>query len=230
MNLFDRLMQEEYDRWGKNPPLHAWCSPDRTKKEVNFLKRTLQLSRKHTILDLFCSWGRHAIVLASQGYNVIGLDISQPMISRAKEQAAINGCSVRFERIDFNDMNYNAEFDIIYSIQSSPFEAWRQPEEVLDMLKRVRTTLKANGLYLFGWSDNWNRADVAEPRWREMLEKRGITIYDKAELPFHYYGKTEQIEQIHKAGFSLVETYNCYDMETTFDEDKPGLIMIVRNE
>lgn len=220
-------MQFEYNKWGNEPPNYLWCKSDRTDVEVKFLKAALRFSKKQSVLDLFCSWGRHVIAFANQGYNVIGLDISKSMIDRARQEVLRAKCNSTFILADIHSMPFVEEFDTIYSIQSSLFEAWRKPDEILKLLSCVRRALKPGGKYLFGWSDNWNRSDVAKPRWRQKLKEAMITEFDGKEFPFHFYGLKEQTELINKAGFRVQNVYNNYDSFDQYTETKPGLIMFV---
>jgi len=228
MNIFDQIMQSEYDSWGENPPTHAWCSQAQTEIEIAFLKKTLQLSPKHAKLDLFCSWGRHAIALSMQGYNVSGIDVSVPLINRAKETAKRHNCTAKFKATDFYETEFSSEFDVVYSIQSSPFEAWRASDEIVRQLSHIRSALKSGGLYLFGWPDNYNRSDVAVKRWSRVLKEKGITDFERTELPFHYYGYREQSAILKGAGLSIVSAYNTYDINISYDENKLGLIIVTR--
>ena len=221
-------MQTEYDSWGADPPSQAWCDQKQTSNEVAFLEKALQLTPGSSILDLFCSWGRHAIPLAIQGYNVLGLDISQPLISRARDTALRSNCSANFMVCDFWRTEFRLEFDVIYSIQSSPFEAWRSPREIVDFLKRVELSLKANGLYLFGWANSWNRSDIAEPRWHRLLKEKGIRDYEQTDLPFSFYGIREQTSLVEEAGLSVVQASNSYEYGMPYVEENPGLILIVK--
>ena len=230
MTIFDQLMQEEYDSWGIQPLEHTWCTPEQTRLEVEFLKRTLCLSKTDAILDLLCSWGRHALMLGSEGYNVVGVDISKSMITRAKQTAASAHCTATFVVTDFRDMRYEFQFDVVYSIQTSLFEAWRTPAEMCDLLFCVRKVLKPNGRYLFGWKDDWNTASGAERRWRQLFKKKGVITYDSCDLPFHNYGVTEQTEIVRSAGFTITAMYNTYDFDEPYDENKPGLIVIAKKE
>ena len=79
------------------------------------------------------------------------------------------------------------------------------------------------------WPDNWNRSDVAEPRWRRLLKKRHITEYAAARLPFRYYGYKEQAQLVNKAGFSIVKVRNTYEEDSPYCEEKAGLVMVVEN-
>jgi SAM-dependent methyltransferase len=228
MTIFDQLMQEEYDSWGIQPPEHAWCSPEQTRLEIEFLKRTLCFSKSDAILDLQCSWGRHALLLGSEGYNAFGVDISESMIAQAKIKAANSNCAVVFAATDFRNMRCESQFDVVYQIQASFFEAWRTPDEVCDLLLCVRKVLKPDGRYLFGWKDDWNTAQGAEQRWRQLLNKKGITTYDSCRLPFHNYDVAKQSEIVRKAGFTIAAIHNRYDPDELYDESGPGLIMIVK--
>jgi len=227
VKIFDQIMQSEYDSWGENLPSHAWCNKEQTHLEVEFLEKALQLSQNHSILDLFCSWGRHAIALAIRGYNVFGLDISQSLINHAKKDALACKCNVEFLVSDFWKSEFSSEFDVIYSIQSSPFEAWRNQQEIVTFLKLIRSSLKTNGQYLFGWANDWNRSDVAKPRWERLLEEKGITDYSQSNLPFYYYGLEEHSDLLHEAGLFIVKMYNSYDFDNSYTTDDPGLVMIV---
>ena len=230
MTIFDQLMQEEYDGWGIQPPEHAWCTPEQTRLEVEFLNRTLGLSKTDAILDLQCSWGRHALMLGAKGYNVVGSDISESMIARANQTAASSHCTATFVVTDFRDMRYESLFDVVYSVQTSLFEAWRTPAEVCDLLFCVRKCLKPNGRYLFGWTDDWNTANGAERRWRQLFKKKGITTYDSCDLPFQDYGVAEQTELVRSAGFAITAMHNRYDPDEPYDASRPGLIMIAKKD
>lgn len=51
------------------------------------------------VLDLGCGTGRHAVELAARGYEVVGVDLSLPMLERARSRAAAAGLEPR--RIEF---------------------------------------------------------------------------------------------------------------------------------
>jgi SAM-dependent methyltransferase len=228
MTIFDQLMQEEYDGWGIHIPEHPWCTEEQTRLEIEFLKRTLCLSKADAILDLQCSWGRHALMLGAEGYNLVGVDISESLIARAKQMAASSQCTATFEMTDFREMRFKSQFDVVYQIQASFFEAWRTPDEVYELLLSVQKILRQNGRYLFGWKDDWNTAKGSEQRWRQLLKKKGITTYESCELPFYDYGVAKQTEIVRKAGFAVAAIHNQYDPDELYDESRTGLLMIVK--
>jgi ubiquinone/menaquinone biosynthesis C-methylase UbiE len=69
-------------RWG----LHAASEPVRL--EVDGLYKLLELSPSSRLVDVGCGHGRHAIALAERGVDVIGVDFTVALLTRARELAA----------------------------------------------------------------------------------------------------------------------------------------------
>ncbi len=65
------------------------------------------------ILDLACGTGNISIMLSKLGYNVIGVDISESMLSIADNKARNAKQSVFFFKQDMRDLNFNKRFDAI---------------------------------------------------------------------------------------------------------------------
>ncbi len=193
--IFDKIMREEYDGWGICLPNHNWCT--NTLVEVEFIIKVLELDIDHKVLDLFCSWGRHVIELKKRGYSVKGMDKSKELIDKANELAQSENIRGDFIRADVLTYNGKDQYGAIYSLHSSVFEAWRTESEIIEYLRKIYNMLKKDSTYLFGWNNNWNRADGAEKRWKRILEEKGIELsMDK--LPFHYYGYDEQKKNYRK--------------------------------
>jgi D-alanine-D-alanine ligase len=81
-------------RWGVPPP------SDRVRSEAGGLWNLLQLSRASCVIDIGCGHGRHALVLAERGADVIGLDFSSALLDRARDLAAELRVRVRWIRGD----------------------------------------------------------------------------------------------------------------------------------
>jgi SAM-dependent methyltransferase len=56
--------------------------------ELPFIEAQLQAAGAKRVLDAACGTGRHALALADLGYEVLGADLSAPMIERARANAA----------------------------------------------------------------------------------------------------------------------------------------------
>ena len=76
----------------------------RLARELPFLTKVIQDTPNARILDLACGSGRHAVALASQGYQVTGLDLSPQMIEAAKHHAKEKGVVVQFSIADMRQV------------------------------------------------------------------------------------------------------------------------------
>jgi SAM-dependent methyltransferase len=93
----------------------------RLARELPFLTKLIQDQPKARILDLACGSGRHAVALASHGYDVTGLDLSPQMIEAAKYHAKEKGVSVQFSVADMREVRELLEgpFDLVICLGNS---------------------------------------------------------------------------------------------------------------
>jgi glycine/sarcosine N-methyltransferase len=92
--LYDALC-DDYDRFVN------W--EDRLACEMPFIEQTLREADARRVIDVACGTGMHAIELARRGYEVVGADLSAPMIERAKENAATLRQALRQAQDDAQD-------------------------------------------------------------------------------------------------------------------------------
>ena len=59
--------------------------------EVAAIREQVGLAQSDRVLDLGCGWGRHLALLREAGHDVIGLDLSLPLLRRSREQAVVAG-------------------------------------------------------------------------------------------------------------------------------------------
>ncbi len=57
------------------------------RRETGALRELLGLSQADRLLDLGCGWGRHLRLLAAAGHEVVGVDLSLPLLRRAVRAA-----------------------------------------------------------------------------------------------------------------------------------------------
>src|SRR5437588_4376384 len=92
---------------------------ERTPIEIDQLEALLQLRPPIQILDLPCGQGRHAIELARRGYEVTGVDLSEAMLSVARERAERTGVRARFVLGDMREPLQGGHFDLILNLFTS---------------------------------------------------------------------------------------------------------------
>jgi SAM-dependent methyltransferase len=71
------------------------------------------VGRAPRILDLGCGTGGHAVTLARRGFDVVGVDLSAPMIAIAKKKAEAQGLAIEWHVGDLADVRVSGRFDAV---------------------------------------------------------------------------------------------------------------------
>lgn len=111
--LYDAL-GDDYDRFVN------WES--RLAYEMPFIERTLREVDARRVLDVACGTGMHAVELARRGYEVVGADLSAPMIERARENTAAAGVEARFVEVGFGELAEKLVLSPVEGLVLSPVE------------------------------------------------------------------------------------------------------------
>lgn len=117
-----------------------------TRQEIDFLISELNLDPGSKVLDVGCGPGRHSHELASRGYLVHGIDISQKFIDIALEQ---NVPGATFERLDARSMPFNGEFDAVICLCQGAFGLMTAQSGDSLVLTNIARALKPGGRAAF---------------------------------------------------------------------------------
>jgi SAM-dependent methyltransferase len=93
--------------------------PEQTRAEADYLQRALEVSGGGRILDVPCGTGRLALELASRGYRTTGVDIAEPYVRSAAEQAKQQNLSAEFHHRDMRELPWSDEFDAAFCFGNS---------------------------------------------------------------------------------------------------------------
>jgi SAM-dependent methyltransferase len=115
-------------------------------REANFIEDRLSVERGGAVLDLGCGTGLHAIELARRGYQVVGFDLSLPMLARAGEEAQGREAKLNFVQGDMREMTFEEQFDGVYCWNTS--FGYFDEDKNAQVISRVHRSLKAGGLLL----------------------------------------------------------------------------------
>lgn len=131
---------------------------------VDHLIKTEVLKPGMRLLDLGCGPGLYANKFAEAGLEVVGLDISENSIEYAKTFANKANLPIEFKCMNFFDMGYENEFDVVIQVYG---ELNTFSDESLEkLLLSIRKALKKDGIFIFDVSTRKLRMkDKVQNNW-----------------------------------------------------------------
>ena len=117
------------DRWDQKYDTEVYIFG---KKPVPFLTQNIHLLPRGRALDLAMGEGRNGVYLATQGFEVVGLDISPKGLAKAHQLAAHNHVKIATQVVDLNNhrLEKNA-YDVILLMYYMQRDLWPQIKEAL---------------------------------------------------------------------------------------------------
>ncbi len=120
-----------------------------TENEVKWRIKGYLKDPKMNILDVGCGTGRHAISLATKGYeNITAIDLSRSMINAAKEAAKRKNVQVDFRVCDARELLFINEFDAILCLCEGAFGLLENDNENYKVLRAVHRSLRKHGIFI----------------------------------------------------------------------------------
>lgn len=196
------------------------------------------------IAELGCGTGNITGRLAKKGYDMIGIDISEEMLSVAREKAAEEGDDILYLLQDMTEFELYGTVDIILSLCDS-MNYITDKEDMLKVFKLANNYLDPHGLFIFDLnmeykfknvlSDNtfaettddaayiWENTYDEDEKINEyyvnfFINDENTDMYERVE-ECHYeraYSLDEIKELIKESGMKFVAAYDAF----TFDEPK----------
>jgi SAM-dependent methyltransferase len=118
------------------------------KAEIGLVSSLLERYHCRSVIDLGCGTGRHVRELAKRGFDAMGIDLSGPNISFARERAHTEQVKVRFVVGSYYDYRSREPFDAALCLN------WSIPVddgEIERFLKNTHAMLKDRGILVFDY-------------------------------------------------------------------------------
>ena len=146
----------------------------RLQRELPLLRNLIHNKKIARILDLACGSGRHAVALAKEGHEIIGLDLSSQMISAAQVCAQENDVQVQFYVANMEKANTTVKgpFDLILCLGNS-LALLPSLESLQQTLKGVYMLLSKGGYFI---SQTLNFEEIRHSQFRFFPLKSGKTL------------------------------------------------------
>ncbi|MDO4267857.1 MAG: class I SAM-dependent methyltransferase [Eubacteriales bacterium] len=238
-----------YDMFMDNIPYEEWCG---------YLTGLLRAQGIYDglVLDLGCGTGKLTRLLAAEGYDMIGVDLSGEMLEIAMERQAEQPDGILYLQQDMREFELYGTVRAIVSICDS-MNYLTEYEDLVQVLRLANNYLDPGGVFIFDlntvykYREELGEQTIAENReegsfiWEnyfdeeEMVNEYDLTLFIREEDGrFRKYEEThyqrayslEQIrEAVEEAGMELAAVYEAFT-EHAPEPDSSRIYVIAREQ
>jgi trans-aconitate methyltransferase len=172
---------------------------------IEFILSSYNFKGTEKVLDIGCGPGQisdHFASILNGGGSVVGIDVSQEMIRCANQvYAGGNGGNLSFKVQRAEEIDYTAEFDVIYSTF-----CFHYVEDKELAFKRIYEALKEGGTLILV-TTVWGRNLFNEARHNLMKEEPWQTLFRDSNIPRdHPSTPAIYVQLATAAGLAIAET------------------------
>lgn len=236
-----------YDMFMDNIPYGEWCT---------YLEGILKEYgvEDGLVLDLGCGTGKLTRLLAGDGYDMIGVDISEDMLEIAMEHQAEEGGEILYLLQDMREFELYGTVRAVVSICDS-MNYLMEYEDLVQVFSLVNNYLDPKGIFVFDLNTPYKYQEIlgeqtiAENReegsfiWENYYdEEEAVNEYDLTLFIREEDGRFRKYEETHyqrayslktvkmalkEAGMEFVEAYDAFTKEPP-KEDSERIYVIAR--
>ncbi len=112
--------------------------------EIEQIIELLDVEKGARMLDLCCGIGRHSLELARRGYQVVGVDLTEEYLAKARRQAETEHLNVEFIRSDMRRFCLPEGFDAVINMFTA-FGYFQNPDDDKRVLTNIYRSLREGG-------------------------------------------------------------------------------------
>lgn len=191
------------------------------------------------VLEIACGTGSVTELVAANGYTVVGVDLSEPMVEIARKKSRISGIPVRYEAQDAAELSLGDKYDLAFSFFDS-LNYISDPECLQRAFCRIAEHLEPDSLFIFDLNTEFALAnrmfDQKETRrdrplrfvWKSSYDE--VTRLCRIDMRFWWksggrqrnlevehlqraYTQEEILAMLDRAGFESVAIYESYTLK-----------------
>jgi len=152
------------------------------------------------ILDIGSGIGREAFALHSQGFEVIGLDVSKDVVDKANEEAVLRGSKVKFYHYDGEHFPFSdGMFDVVI-IWSQTFGLLYGKSNKESFLKECKRVLKPEGLLSY----SGHSLQYLKKNYNHCLDDNKFYPYIERDIYWETFSLGELENYTKRAGYDIV--------------------------
>lgn len=224
--IYDELMNDvDYNKW------------------VEYIEEIIKNKdvKVQNILELACGTGNLTIPLTKKNYDIAGIDISDQMLSVAREKAEKQGVELVLLQQDIAELDFDVTNLDCVLCACDGYNYVTYDDELENSFKKSHELLKTGGIFIFDISSHYklstilgnnmhgeNREDISY-LWQNYFDDEQNLIemelaffvkdengkFDKFEEVHHQraYKQDEIIESLQIAGFNDIKVYGDFTFE-----------------
>jgi SAM-dependent methyltransferase len=133
------------------------------------------LSPPARILDAGCGRGRHSVVLAELGFDVVGVDSDEAALDSARARGSSDGHAPEFRALDLRELDFEDEFDLVISLYTA-FGHDAADREHAEVLAGMARALRAGGQVAIETINRDGQLPILPGTAWELTEDGGIAL------------------------------------------------------
>ncbi|MEJ2777322.1 class I SAM-dependent methyltransferase [Stygiolobus sp. RP850M] len=227
-----------------NEMLKLWEEGNKWAKWIDEVSRKYNVKGKK-ILDVPCGIGRVSYFLSKLGYEITGVDISEKMVKKSKENVP-TGTFLKGDMRKLTQVLSGESYDIIINIFNSL--GYYEEEDDLKILREFRGVIKDAGLLIVNLDNRdfliYNKPEIIHSYippylvidnnnfdpFTSRLQVTRSYIKDgkeveKVTFSQRYYSLHEIVDLMRKAGFEIIDVYSGYSWKK-FEISDPQMTII----
>ena len=177
------------------------CFTQGTVGECDFIEQEVAHNKRIRILDIGCGTGRHAIELTKRGYiNVVGVDLSESQITRAKEKATAEKLNIDFRVADARNLPFDSEFDLIIMLCEGGFSLMETDEMNFEILRNAKDSLAEGGKMIFTTLNGLFPIYNSVQEFLNSEKQEGNTTHENVKFNLMTFRETSEITAVDDNG------------------------------
>ena len=152
------------------------------------LTKFISLLKGKKILDVGCGCGRDIEYFLQEGFDAMGIDLSEEMLKQARKIVP----KTKLKKVDFTDLKFKKEsFDGIWSMASL---IHIPRKEIVKVLKGFNKILTKKGILYLSLKEGKGEENLKKPK------------YNNEPRTYIYFTKREMHEYLKEAGFKIINS------------------------
>jgi len=191
-----------------------------------------------SVLDIGCGVGRVSYLLHERGFDVTGIDISEPLVEEARSLFP----EIDFHIVDIRDTNFNSEAFDYATFSWFGLDYVLPKAKRIEVLREIQRVLKPSGILIFSSHNSWHPllpfsvnnlrravADVVDLYFQEKNRSRIFSRYKIESVPLgeveiYLSNPVHQWLQLRKCGFTPIDVVGERDGILRFFERDPHYV------